>query len=174
MYINASICANFFLEQSNKEGLPLTLMKLLKMVYIAHGWSLAILNKGILENEKVKAWQHGPVIESLYHEFKHFKNKPISGWSQSTIEDTDIGFEVETLFLEKIDIENKENLLKIFQTVWDSYKNYSAWGIVQKTHEKGTPWEQTYSEEKRGLIIEDELIQTYYKNFLKQMITTND
>lgn len=53
VHINASICANFFLEKSRKEGSPLTLMKLLKMVYIAHGWSLAILNKGILENEEV-------------------------------------------------------------------------------------------------------------------------
>lgn len=170
MYINASICANFFLEKARQENIPLTLMKLLKLVYISHGWSLAILNKGMLGNEKVEAWKHGPVIGSLYHEFKHFKNEPISTWSQSTVEDTDIGFEIKTLFLHNIDIENKEILLNILQTVWDSYKNYSPWGLSQKTHEKGTPWEQTYSKEKKDLIIANELIRNYYKKFLKEII----
>ena len=173
MNINASICANFFLEKAQKEGIPLTLMKLLKLVYIAHGWSLAILNKGILANEKVEAWPYGPVIGSLYHEFKHFRHKPISDWSQSTI-DADRDFEVAALFLEKIDVEDKETLLNIFQAVWNSYKDYSAWGLKEKTHEKGTPWEQTYREDTKGLIIQDELIQDYYKNFLKNIIKTHN
>ncbi len=172
MDINASICANFFLKKAEEEEIPLTLMKLLKIVYIAHGWSLAILNKGILGNEKVEAWQHGPVISSLYHEFKHFKETPISDWSQST-EETDIGFEVETLFLENLDIANKDTLLNILQTVWDSYKNYSAWGLREKTHEEGTPWKQSYRKGERRVIIEDSLIQSYYKTFLQNLIETN-
>jgi len=40
-------------------------MKLQKMVYMAHGWSLA--TKGIsISNERPQMWKYGPVFKSLY------------------------------------------------------------------------------------------------------------
>ncbi|QLH42366.1 MAG: DUF4065 domain-containing protein [Coxiellaceae bacterium] len=52
-------------------------MKLAKLIYVAHGWSLA-LNDVPLIDEAVQAWKFGPVIESVYHEFKHFGNDVIN------------------------------------------------------------------------------------------------
>jgi len=44
-------------------------MKLQKLVYYAHGWHLALNNEPLID-EQVECWQYGPVISSLFHEFK--------------------------------------------------------------------------------------------------------
>ena len=56
-------------------------MKLQKLVYIAHGWHLGLFD-GLLISERVEAWRWGPVIESLYHEFKEFAKQPITRKAQ--------------------------------------------------------------------------------------------
>lgn len=173
MNINASITANYFLRKAREEKICITLMKLLKLAYIAHGWALAMIDKGILDGENVEAWQFGPVIPSLYHEFKHFGNTPIEGWSQTTAEQTDNGFELKTLFLEREEVVDKEKLLEIYEAVWESYKEYSAWGLSQITHEANTPWKQYYQEGKRFLPIPDESTKEYYKNYLKKLAGEN-
>jgi uncharacterized phage-associated protein len=175
MKINASITANYFLKKAKEEKTPISLMKLLKLVYIAHGWTLAMLNKRALDDdEKVEAWKFGPVITSLYHEFKHFGNNPIEDWSQTTTEQTDDSFELKTIFLEKEAIADKEQLLEINKAVWESYKEYSAWGLSQITHETDTPWKQTYQEGKKSLPIPDELTKDYYRNYLKKIANANE
>lgn len=170
MKINASITANYFLKKSQEEKLSITLMKLLKLVYIAHGWAMALLenNQGILGEEKVEAWQHGPVIPSLYHEFKHHQDSSINDeWSQTTVEETENSFLAKSIFFNKSKIENKEQLEEIFNAVWEAYKEYSAWGLSQKTHEKGTPWEEFYNPKEKHSIIPNEKIREYYKTYLQ-------
>ena len=169
MLMNSSIAANFFLKKGKKEDIPITIMKLLKLVYIAHGWALAILeNKlGILNGEEVEAWKHGPVIPSLYHEFKHYHNTPIEEWSQTTIDETDNGFELKAIFFEDADINDKKILEEILNTVWESYKEYSAWGLSRKTHESGTPWEKAWKNKNR--CISNDSIKAYYTSYLKEM-----
>lgn len=146
-------------------------MKLLKLVFIAHGWVLALLDNtdGILNEERVEAWKFGPVIPSLYHEFKHCQNSPITEWSQSTVNETDDWFESKPIFIEQTDVHDKERLVKVLDFVWESYKTYSPWGLSQKTHELDTPWQKTYVDGEKGLIISDELIKKYYKECLHKM-----
>lgn len=55
----------------------MSLLKLIKLVYLAYGWSIALDYR--LFDEPIVAWKHGPVIRSLYHEFKHFGAAPIKG-----------------------------------------------------------------------------------------------
>lgn len=42
MPYQANIIANFFVKKAQEEQIPLTLMKIIKLVYIAHGWHLPI------------------------------------------------------------------------------------------------------------------------------------
>lgn len=39
--------ANFFLDRAEEEGFPLTQLKLMKLVYIAYGWHLAITGEAL-------------------------------------------------------------------------------------------------------------------------------
>src|SRR5882762_236012 len=65
--------ANVFLALAEAEGKHLTPLQLIKLVYIAHGWYLALTQKPLI-SEQAEAWQYGPVIPSLYQEFKGFGN----------------------------------------------------------------------------------------------------
>ena len=55
----------------------LTPIHILKLVYIAHGWSLAIGEHPLIRNE-IEAWEYGPVIRSLYDAVKRYGRDPIS------------------------------------------------------------------------------------------------
>ena len=70
MYPSAAI-ANEFLTLSFSDQKLVSPMKLLKLVYLAHGWHLAIKGKPLID-EQIQAWDYGPVIQNLYHEIKGF------------------------------------------------------------------------------------------------------
>lgn len=50
----ATSIANFFIQKGMEDRKPVDQMKIQKLVYFAHGWSLAIANKALL-NEAVEA-----------------------------------------------------------------------------------------------------------------------
>lgn len=56
--------ADTILKIAKSKGKALTPMQLVKLTYIAHGWSLALHEKGLFKN-KIEAWQYGPVIPDL-------------------------------------------------------------------------------------------------------------
>lgn len=74
--------ANYFLKKSWKENKPINLIQLMRLMYFANGWYMAFHNKEEeilpLINEPFKAWEYGPCLESVYHEFKSFGNNPIT------------------------------------------------------------------------------------------------
>jgi len=119
-------------------------MKLIKLAYIAHGWHLAIYGKPLLR-EDVKAWKYGPVVDSLYHAFKSFKNNPIP---------------VDEL---KDFPENKlpPQTKALIDAVWNKYSKLSAYHLSTLTHMDGTPWQKTFNGEP-GVSIPNDLIQQYY------------
>ncbi len=161
MNINASLIANAFIDVANKDGRDITLLGLIKRVYIAHGLSLAILNKGLLDKrfDKVEAWKYGPVIPSIYHSFKHFGSNPIT-------EKVGI-FNWNTFLYEEIPCLTASSELEVVQAVWRNYKDFSDNDLVTLLHEKGTPWDYCY---KKGENVEipDYVTKTYYELLLKE------
>jgi len=151
---SASHVANFMLDRAAKEGRPITQMKLLKLVYIAYGWYFALIGRRLF-SEPIYAWQHGPVVRSLYDEFKHYGNMPIDGRS--------IEYDLDKMKIStpRIPSEDKDAQL-ILDKVWNIYKGYSAWQLREKTHEKDTPWAAVYDEDCRNTQIPDELIGPHF------------
>src|SRR5260370_13471552 len=72
----AKAVANEFLELAKKDGQQLTQMQLQKLVYFAYGWYLAITGTRLID-ERVEAWQWGPVVPSIYKEFKRFRSSSV-------------------------------------------------------------------------------------------------
>ena len=70
--------ANFFIEKSKASGVPVDPLKLQKLIYFAHGWHLAVTGEPLLD-ENVEAWPYGPVVPTVYHEFKKDGNSTIAG-----------------------------------------------------------------------------------------------
>ena len=64
---SSSIIANYFLLKD--KSMKNDVMKVLKLVYISHGFHLALTNDPLIK-ENVMAWQYGPVIPELYFQLK--------------------------------------------------------------------------------------------------------
>lgn len=99
----------------------MTLLKLLKLLYYAEGCFLA-LDKGSLFDEKIVAWEHGPVVEEVWRSFDN-------AYDLQVPEDDMINS------LSKISDEDND----LLEDVYSVFGKYSASGLRNKTH-KESPW----------------------------------
>ena len=143
--------ANFFLQKS-KNGL--TLMQILKLSYIAHGFKLG-LELGELSNEYAEAWQYGPVFPSVYHEFKYSPPGPIKL----------LGTEIDEVT--PVSSQFTDQDYEIMQAVHDIYGEVEGWRLSALTHREGTPWYKCYHEKGgkriRGMMIDNDEIKIHFK-----------
>lgn len=144
--------ANYFIQKSIATGIELTPMKLVKLVYIAHGWYLGLTKGKGLINEAVIAWDYGPVIESLYHSFKRYGRSQITA-QENIILGSNEGAPIDSstqTFLDKI---------------WQVYGGYSGLQLSALTHENNTPWHIIYQQNRgKNTIIPNNLIQQHYES----------
>ena len=138
--------ARYFLAKATAEGEEqLTLLKLQKLLYYAQGYWLALTGGTPLFNEPILAWEHGPVVRSVWDEFRDYRGaKPIDAPG-----DIDIG-------------EYGEETRDRLDEVWDVYGQFSAWKLRQMTHEE-PPWKHT--------AIGDEISQSSLRSFFSTLVT---
>lgn len=152
--------ANFFIQKSFDTGQEITPMKVLKLVYLAHGWNLGLNNQPLI-NEAVQAWKYGPVVESVYREFKNFGNQQITSLG------TTLDIETFSIVSPKL---SDEITVPLLEKVWQVYGKYNGLYLSTLTHQSGTPWDIVWNKEngskKQSAIIRNELIQTHYKEKL--------
>ena len=119
--------ANFFIKKSGSGGV--FLMKLIKLCYIAHGFTLAI-EGNILVNEYAEAWRYGPVFPSIFHYFK--TTRPITKPA--------VYYNIDNDTLEEItsDFSSKEK--QIMNITFKKYNQYSGDELSGLTHIKPGPW----------------------------------
>lgn len=138
--------ANEFLSRAKEERRPLTHMQLQKLVYLAHGWNLAVNGRELIEDE-FEAWEFGPVIRKLYNALTKYGKNPITHlirWGDDTpfIYDDD-GIARAELLPEEAAVVAK---------VWSEYKGFEAFKLSALTHAKGSPWENIYEKGKNKVI----------------------
>ena len=92
---NPIIIANYFLSKYGVDY-NITPMKLVKLVYIAHGWHLGITNNALID-ENPEAWKYGPVIPRVYHTFKKFGKNPVKSNEIANV-DNDLPFNKREFF----------------------------------------------------------------------------
>jgi len=141
--------ADYFITKFGSEG-QITPMKLIKLVYIAHGWYLGITNKPLID-ENPEAWKYGPVIPSLYHKYKSYKN-------------TFIPPEVITVSL------GDKELEAFLDKIWDVYGKFDGIQLSAKTHQDDSPWSRVWNGVKNGnylsLQIPENFIAEHYRYLL--------
>lgn len=152
--------ANYFIDLAHRDGKPIRPLKLMKLVYIAHGYILALLDRPTegAKLEKVQAWQYGPVFPSVYYSFKQYGRNPID--RKTTVFDFSGTASPDTNEITPIltDIDSKT----ICRFVWKQYGKYSDTSLVATLHAKGTPWSEVYEPGKNN-VIPDSLTKQYYK-----------
>lgn len=161
---DAMSVANFFIAKATEDNNDLTLLKLLKLVYLAHGYTLAILNKSFLSRyDKVEAWKFGPVIPSIYHSFKHNGASPIKSRGIIVTEFEDSG--IPELAIPVV----QEDIVPVLNFVWNRYSSWSASDLVGLLHKRGTPWDLCFKPNE-NIEIPDDITKAYYAEIFKGLV----
>lgn len=165
MRINALSVANLLIDLSLRDDKPITQLSLMKMVYISHGFSLALINLSLLDPrfDVVEAWKFGPVIPSVYHSFKCYRDKQITHRT-IVVELDNYGREI---YVEP-DL-NDNRARTIVEMVWNRYNKYSESELVNLTHKPGTPWALCY-EESLNKEIPDSFTKLYYERLVSNIV----
>lgn len=153
----ATTIANEFLRKAGSAGSTLTHMQVQKLVYLAHGWHLALTDGDPLIKERVLAWQYGPVIEELYYEFAGFKRDPIDRRFVDLMADK---MGLDALFEPSIS-EDDAMARNVIDAVWEGYSHYSGSQLSSLTHQPDTPWDQAQKQHKST--IRDEVIRDHFR-----------
>jgi uncharacterized phage-associated protein len=127
--------ANYFLDLARANGDSISPMKLQKLVYYANGWYAGYTGNSLI-NEAVEAWQYGPVIPSLYHEFKRFGGGPITSKA--------CDFDPSNLEFVEVPLPADTSILAFLANVWTSYGKYTGLKLSEMTHAQGGPWDETW------------------------------
>ncbi len=142
--------ADAILKIAKGQGKTLTPMQLVKLTYIAHGWSLGLRKKDLFQN-RIEAWQYGPVIPDLYHATKSYGRDPIPL----------------SMIGNPSDIQVSDDDRELLEAVFNRYGNLSGIDLSYLTHKSNTPWYQVYHPGIRNIEIPDELITKHYEELAR-------
>lgn len=120
-------------------GELLTNLKLQKLLYYQQGFHLAFFGTPLFE-ESVESWMYGPVVPSVYDEYSKYGSASLPVTTQ-TITLTD----------------DEERL---FNEVFDAYREFSAIGLMNKTHSE-RPWIEAVPHD-RGTVITQDSMKAYF------------
>ena len=129
-----------------------TLMHVIKLTYLCHGWMLGIRGRPLIADDVV-AWQYGPVVLSVYEQYKRWRGMPIRIEAGS---------------------DGGQHLFDPWQqgmiaSVLKTYRNHSAFDLSAITHEKNTPWDIVYNGGAgRGCVIPNGIIRHHYQEKWKK------
>ena len=137
--------ANYILSIANRDGDLISNLKLQKLLYYAQAWYLVNYNVPLF-NERIEAWELGPVVREVYSHFKRFKSSPIT---------YTVTGEESNCFTNK-----QVNYLNEF---YDVFSKYTAHELVNMTHNEA-PWKEAF---EAGYNISEKTMKEYYSAVLK-------
>jgi uncharacterized phage-associated protein len=145
--------ANTFLVRAKDDNIhDVDPLKIQKLVYNFHGWHLATTGRPAI-GERFEAWPKGPVLSSLYHQFKQFRWNPIGSYATDVDPITGVN---KASVVSPAD----EKFYELFNVVWNRYKNFSGVQLSAITHAPHTPWSR--ARVAGNQYIDDEDIRSYF------------
>ncbi|MBR1438511.1 MAG: SocA family protein [Synergistaceae bacterium] len=133
------------MEGIQPEEFDVTPLKLQKLLYYCQGYSLALTGKPLFK-DKIEAWKYGPVVDSVYQEYKKY-NRGIIPYQK--IEDEEIP---------------DETLQAIVRLVLSDKLRYSGTALAQATHNEA-PWKNNYQASCGILYMNAEIPESEMKDY---------
>jgi uncharacterized phage-associated protein len=159
--ISSIAIANYFIKKSLDTATELTPMKLVKLVYISHGWNLGLKGEPLI-NEAVQAWKYGPVVKSVYQAFKKYGSEQVTSLETEFVGNsliTPCASEEETPLLDKI---------------WDVYGKMNGIQLSSLTHQPGTPWDIIWHRQGGNIVSGKQIPNDLIKQHYLEKIASND
>jgi uncharacterized phage-associated protein len=154
---------NEFLKLATAETqFSLDQMKLQKLIFYAHAWSLAF-DKGPLFENDFEAWAWGPVVRDVYVQTRAYGRGSIT----SRLTELKV-IEGDGVTVSSPDGVASAELSGFIKSVWDALKTYTGVQLSNSTHGPGEPW--TIVNDALGTdgkpVIPNDLIKSVFKRKL--------
>jgi uncharacterized phage-associated protein len=142
--------AQCILNRCKLEGINnVTPMKLLKLIYISHGYMLGRHGVPLL-TENLLAFEYGPVFNSVYQAIRNYRSSNVEKIKNSE---------------KYIDnIESKE--IETIDYVISVYGKIDAMTLSGAMHKEGTPWSVARNTREHNPIISNDYIEHFYKKII--------
>lgn len=138
--------AKYVVYKHWKDGVPITNLRLQKLLYYIQGYALRKCNE-VAYSESIYRWPYGPVVTEVYFEYNIFRAKAIS-----QPDDEEINGIVKRL-------KKDQAIFSVINYVVEKAYSFTAAQLVEKTHQE-TPWKSTNDSE----IISCSVIAMYFSN----------
>lgn len=158
--------ANYIVNYSIECDCPVSNLKLQKLLYYVQAASLVKTGSSIF-NDNISAWRYGPVVESVYHNFKVYVNKPID--ERIITKFVFFDFMATKEYDPKKIIKKNDRML--IENIVDSYRDKSAMYMVRKTHSED-PWKNAFRAGEDYIKTED--MRKYYSTEMGERLIYGD
>jgi uncharacterized phage-associated protein len=143
--LTADEVADYFLDRANDpndDGDLISNLKLQKLLYYAQGLHLALHGESLFP-EALCAWQHGPVVPSVWRKYNAYGSSALP--------------RPEAFQPDRYDERTRETLDEVYEV----FGQFSAWKLREMTHEE-RPWQETPINEE----ISQDLLRDYFRTRL--------
>ncbi|MBA8815638.1 putative phage-associated protein [Microbacterium halimionae] len=125
--------SNNILKRAFQEKVDVSPMKLQKLLFFVASEYAKRTGKPMIDGN-FQAWQYGPVVRSVYDEFRSFGGRAIRSYGKDA---EGKSYQIK----EASDPALHESL----DVVWNAAKNYSAVALSRITHIQGSAWANSFS-----------------------------
>ncbi len=147
MAYNVLDISRYVINYSNEKDYGISNLKLQKILYFIQAYFLT--NNKICFDEKIEAWDFGPVVPEAYHEFKQYGSGDIPTVESYLEFDPKDIWNTCRIEFDDSNIENRDK--NMINEVVDKFRDYSATDLVTLTHRQ-SPWIDAYIPDKNNEI----------------------
>lgn len=161
--VNIRDVAEFIIRHCNINEIPISNLKLQKVLYYVQSWHLVFFEKHPLFKDVPEAWVNGPVYREIYNEYKPYGYLDIKlGFDKSNKESYQDA-------LNKLKLDKEQE--RYMQSVLTHFAIKTPDELVLRTH-RDAPWNEArkdcglldYSNE----VITHDMMYDYYSNIKKK------
>lgn len=158
--ISALDVARYIINYSNEKNYSISNLKLQKLLYFVQAYYLAFTpSHEPCFREEIEAWDFGPVVPSVYREFKSFGGGDIPPvTSYYNLESENNFWSIREVPYDSNCISKRDK--ELINDIIDKFSAYSASELVKITHNQA-PWKNAYIPQ-RNAIITKEAIRGYF------------
>lgn len=156
--LEAKALSNLILDWAASDGISVTPMKLQKLLFFCHADYLTSYGEPLLQQE-FEAWDYGPVIPSLYAEFKDFGSREINRRAMS--------FDPIRAKRVHLACDLDQDTYERVKALYSFYSRFSAERLSDMSHSPGGAWRHARSMFANGLNvgrrIGDDIIRKFHR-----------
>ena len=148
--ISALNLSNNILKRSFEDDIDVTPMKLQKLIFLVYKEYLK-KTKMPLFGERFAVWKYGPVVQTVYDQFKHRKANAIREYAKDC-----------NGTAKMIDESAPTPFKEVLDYVWNKYKEIDGIALSGMTHQEGTAWDKARKSGKPYLSDDDIIAEKEY------------